>query len=218
MTSRDALQADIFSKNTICYIDGLNLYYGALKGTDYKWLDLEKLCRRLIPSDRILAIKYFTARVVDTPNNPKAAQRQNIYLRALDTLSPLLSTYYGNMQKRIKSRPLAEDGTRRRVIEIQEKQSDVNLASHLVWDASKGLCEKAVVISNDSDLRGAIAMVETQANIPVTIVTPNRRERRSRHLKGSEYRTIRTQVLEDSQFPEEMTDRTGGFQKPASWL
>ena len=24
------------------YIDGLNLYYGALRGTPFRWLDLEK--------------------------------------------------------------------------------------------------------------------------------------------------------------------------------
>ena len=31
---------------TIVYIDGFNLYYGAVKGTRHKWLDLEALCRR----------------------------------------------------------------------------------------------------------------------------------------------------------------------------
>lgn len=218
MTSRNEPQADTFDKDTVCYIDGLNLYYGALKGTDYKWLDLEKLCRRLIPSDRILSIKYFTARVVDTPNNSQVAQRQDVYLRALHTLSPLLSIYYGNMQRRRKSMLMAEEKTTRvEVIENQEKQSDVNLASHLVWDASQGLYERAVVISNDSDLKGAITMVEEKANIPVMIVTTNRQGRRSIHLKGSEYRTIRTQVLADSQFPDEMTDDTGIFRKPAGW-
>lgn len=28
---------------TTIYIDGFNLYYGALKGTPYKWLDIVKL-------------------------------------------------------------------------------------------------------------------------------------------------------------------------------
>jgi len=26
---------------TVVYIDGFNLFYGALKGTPYKWLDLQ---------------------------------------------------------------------------------------------------------------------------------------------------------------------------------
>lgn len=48
---------------TIVYIDGFNLYYGAVKGTRYKWLDLEALCRRLLPKDNIAQIRYFTAQV-----------------------------------------------------------------------------------------------------------------------------------------------------------
>ena len=137
-------------RRAIVYIDGLNLYYGALKGTPYKWLDIEKLCRRLIPDDQIVAIKYYTARVKDTPNNPGAAQRQDVYLRALRTLGPLLSIHYGRMQTQKKWRYLANDRTKQvKVIENHEKQTDVNLASHLVWDASRGTCEKAAVISND---------------------------------------------------------------------
>ena len=32
---------------TNVYIDGFNLFYGALKGSGYKWLDLDVLCRHL---------------------------------------------------------------------------------------------------------------------------------------------------------------------------
>jgi hypothetical protein len=32
---------------TNVYIDGFNLFYGALKGSRYKWLDLDVLCRHL---------------------------------------------------------------------------------------------------------------------------------------------------------------------------
>ena len=32
---------------TIVYVDALNLYYGALKGTGYKWLDLQKLFAKI---------------------------------------------------------------------------------------------------------------------------------------------------------------------------
>jgi hypothetical protein len=35
------------------YIDGFNLYYGCLKGSPYKWLDLDALARRLQPRDQI---------------------------------------------------------------------------------------------------------------------------------------------------------------------
>jgi hypothetical protein len=49
---------------TNVYVDGFNLYYGCLKGTPYRWLDLEALCSRLLPTNSIHRIRYFTARVL----------------------------------------------------------------------------------------------------------------------------------------------------------
>ncbi len=43
---------------TIVYIDGFNLYYGAVKDTSYKWLNLEGMCQRLLPKDKII-FKHF---------------------------------------------------------------------------------------------------------------------------------------------------------------
>lgn len=70
---------------TAVYIDGFNLFYGALKGSEYKWLDLRKLCEIVLPKDfKINQIKYFTANVKERSNNPGALDRQSTYLRALD--------------------------------------------------------------------------------------------------------------------------------------
>ena len=71
---------------TIVYIDGFNFYYGAVKGTPHKWLDLEALCRRLLPNDQIVKIRYFTARISARPEDPQQAIRQETYLRALNSL------------------------------------------------------------------------------------------------------------------------------------
>jgi len=38
---------------TVVYIDGFNFYYGALKGTCYKWLDLARFFQILRPGDNI---------------------------------------------------------------------------------------------------------------------------------------------------------------------
>ena len=45
------------------YIDGFNLYYGALRGTAYKWLNLSAMCQRLLPGRSIGRIRYFTAKL-----------------------------------------------------------------------------------------------------------------------------------------------------------
>ncbi|MBI4642067.1 MAG: NYN domain-containing protein, partial [Candidatus Tectomicrobia bacterium] len=69
---------------TYIYIDGFNLYYGALKGTPYKWLNVAELCRQLLhPKHDIQAIKYFTAYVHPRPHDPGQLVRQQTYLRAL---------------------------------------------------------------------------------------------------------------------------------------
>lgn len=60
---------------TCVYVDAFNLYYGALKGTPYKWLDLRALCAVMIPKNTVTCIKYFTARcnrVQTIPDSPPA--------------------------------------------------------------------------------------------------------------------------------------------------
>lgn len=55
---------------TNVYIDGFNLYYGCLKKTPYRWLNVAELCRLMLPKDTIHRIKYFTARVSARPRDP----------------------------------------------------------------------------------------------------------------------------------------------------
>lgn len=78
---------------TNVYIDGFNLYYGAVRGTPYKWLDLDAFCRNLLPRETITTIHHFTARVSGRVD-PQAPSRQNIYLRALTTL-PAVQVHFG---------------------------------------------------------------------------------------------------------------------------
>jgi hypothetical protein len=48
---------------TYVYAYGFNLYFGAVKHTSFKWLNLDALCRNLLPNNHIAKIKYLTARV-----------------------------------------------------------------------------------------------------------------------------------------------------------
>jgi hypothetical protein len=79
---------------TNVYVDGFNLFYGALKGSPYKWLDLDALCRMLLPKDTINRIRYFTAKVSARPDDPQLPVRQESYLRALATV-PKVSIHLG---------------------------------------------------------------------------------------------------------------------------
>ena len=78
------------------YIDGFNLYYGALKGTPYKWLDLGVFCQRLAPKDgEVESVNYFTAKVHQQPGNAGVRDRQRVYFRALRRHVPNIDIVYG---------------------------------------------------------------------------------------------------------------------------
>ena len=58
----------------------LNLYYGAVKNTPFRWLNLTELSRRVLPPGHIIEkVKYFTARVSGAVD-PDAPRRQQMYL------------------------------------------------------------------------------------------------------------------------------------------
>jgi hypothetical protein len=99
---------------TNVYIDGFNLFYGCLKGSPYKWLDIEALCRRLLPKDQINRIRYFTALVTARPGDPQQPVRQETYLRALASLRPVtvhLGEFYVNRTRMPLANPPAAGPT-----------------------------------------------------------------------------------------------------------
>ncbi len=205
---------------TIVYVDGFNLYYGAVKGTPYKWLDLEALCRRLLPRDTIVKIRYFTARISARPDDPQQAVRQETYLRALNTLASV-ETHFGHYVTRRTRMALAtppERGPRTvEVLKTEEKGSDVNLATYLLLDAFRGHCETAVVISNDSDLAEPVRVARTEARIRVGVINPHPAKYRSRRLEGTFFKQLRPSVLGQCQLPTRINDDDGGIVKPSSW-
>jgi uncharacterized LabA/DUF88 family protein len=90
---------------TIVYVDGFNFYYGALRGTPYKWLDLLAMSKHLIPATNIIKkIKYFTARVSGA-KDPGSPQRQQIYLNAIATI-PEVEIHYGSFLSKSIWRPI----------------------------------------------------------------------------------------------------------------
>ncbi|MGB8737081.1 MAG: NYN domain-containing protein [Rhodomicrobium sp.] len=90
---------------TIVYVDGFNLYYRALKGTPYKWLDILALSKQLIPVNHVVdKVKYFTARVSGA-KDPTSPQRQQIYLSALKTFHDI-EIHYGSFLSKSMWRPI----------------------------------------------------------------------------------------------------------------
>ena len=76
---------------TIVYIDGYNLYYGLLKGTKFKWLDVVKLFDKHVLDENaeLIEVRYYTAPVLGRmSDDPRSTQRQRQYLQALKIINP----------------------------------------------------------------------------------------------------------------------------------
>lgn len=203
------------------YVDGFNLYYGAVKDTPHEWLDIGKLCRMILPEYQIHRLHYFTARVQAWPEDPDQPIRQQTYLRALATI-PHLRIHYGQFTVGAKRRRLAgpqPEGTPRfaNVLIPEEKGSDVNLASHLLMDGFEGDYDVAVVVSNDSDLLEPIRLVRDRLKHDVGVINPYKNARAALQQEAAFYRTISAGALRASHFPPTLHDKDGVITKPLSW-
>jgi uncharacterized LabA/DUF88 family protein len=202
------------------YVDGFNLYYGAVKGTPNKWLDIAALCRLALPADTIHRIRYFTARIQNDPRDPDKSSRQHLYLRALAT-TPGLSIHYGHYLSHAVRMPLTnpEPGQPRtvEVMKTEEKGSDVNIATYLLLDAFDADYELAVVISNDSDLLLPITAVRRRFGLAVGVLNPQKKPSVVLQREANFFRPIRQGPLSASQFPTILTDARGSFTRPSGW-
>lgn len=206
-------------KPTHVYIDGFNLYYGCLRDTPYKWLDVKTLCNLLLKENRVDKIKYFTARVSSRFPGDMCSLHQETYLRALRTI-PNLEIYFGLFKSKPVTMRLAVPlggQNYASVIKTEEKGTDVNLASHLLVDAAKGKFEVAVVISNDSDLVAPIMMAKSEFGKEVGILNPGQSQARELVNLANFTRPIRKGVLAASQFPDRIPDNVGFVHKPRKW-
>lgn len=200
------------------YVDGFNLYYGALKRTPYRWLDLRTLCTRLLPRYHIHRIRYFTAIVTPRPNNPDTAQRQQAYLRALRATASNLTIHLGRFLPSQVLMPVVNPPPHTILVhKTEEKGSDVNLATYLLLDAFDHDFETAAVISNDSDLVLPITLVQQRFAYPVMVFNPHRNTSWPMRNAASAYRPIRKGVLAASQLPAVLRDAAGEIHKPARW-
>ena len=150
---------------TRVYIDGFNLYYGAVRRTPYRWLNVARMCEHLLPGREIVGYKYFTALVKPRPSDLDKRRRQRVFMRALKTI-PTLEVILGHFLTHEKRLPLSSSPVESpRYVTAwvtEEKGSDVNLATHLLNDAHLDRFEDAVIVSNDSDLLLPIQVVMEQ--------------------------------------------------------
>lgn len=197
-------------KRTAVYIDGYNLYYGLLKGTRYKWLDPTRLVSALLRDDHeILSVKYFTSPVKTYPHDSVAIDRQKVYIQVLSTL-PKVEIIQGFYRKdsvlmpahdeTCKSCPMARDGLVR-VVKLEEKRTDVNIASAMLLDAFNNKADVFVLVSGDTDFIAPVKIV--RKDFKKTVIVLNPRDSKS-WLKdyASYYRDIPRDLPAQCQLPD----------------
>ena len=204
---------------TYVYIDGFNLYYGSLKNSRYKWLDLKKLITNLLQEHHdIQKIKYYTARVSGR-TDPNQPIRQQTYIRALKSYIEEFEVHYDHFLTQSVSAKLVQPISGIEYAEIwktEEKGSDVNLAVHLLNDAWEDNYDCAVVVSNDGDLSEAINLVRKKKKL-VGLVNPSSKRRFSKELNkivDFKYR-VRNSLLRKSQLPKKIPGTN--ITKPKEW-
>lgn len=215
-------------KRTRIYLDGYNLYYGLLKGTRYKWLDLVRFSQELLASDHeVIGVDYFTSIITPHPYERESIERQNVYLQALAT-NPLVSIVKGRYYKRTTHLPPVSKGCQNcqelhngyvRVLKFEEKQSDVNMAVRAVRDAALDLADAFVLITGDSDQVGTIHSIRKDFGKQVIVFNPHESPCLELKMAATYYRAIPRDLPARCQLPDELPVGTRGniIRRPAAW-
>lgn len=242
---------------TRIYIDGYNLYYGCLRNTPYKWLDvlalfekhiLPSVLYRLTPDavpakmelHHACAVKYFTAQILErAAKSDDSVSSQAHYHNALkkhsnNRLSFVIGNYsiYQANQHIISAddpNRWPRDCDKVQVWKLEEKQSDVNLALQIYDDALQGDIDQVVLVTNDTDLVPALAMLKKQCpNIVRGLVIPTRKTGANNDIERTANqsltdlahwvrKSISSDELNASQLPDIVTGARRASIKPHSW-
>jgi len=223
---------------TIIYIDGYNFYYGLLKNTAYKWLDIaslvEHICYIQNPEIEVKAVKFFTAPVITrvATHGEKAQQAQDSYHKALlssnSGILEIISGYH-IMEKGYLpcyKKPI-DKKDRVEVWRLEEKQTDVNIALHLYRDAVKQHCEQVVLVSSDSDFEPPLKYLKKDfPKLELGLILPRKPPTEQKHRPSNASLSkhtdwTRSYILESElkqfQFPNKVPTRKKPAVKPDYW-
>lgn len=186
-------------KKVIALVDGFNLYHAiddlnldpvtkkkAHNKNYLKWLNLWALSQALIhPRNDVLSEVYWFSAYANWRSQDSQSRHQ-VYRRALQSAG--VRAVIGNFKMKPRKCPKCHhkwDGH-------EEKESDVNLAIHLVRLAFENRFDKAIVFSADTDLAPAIKMIkETHPEKEVLVAIPERRMGKTNALANAAHGKIR---------------------------
>lgn len=224
---------------TKVYVDGYNLYYGCLKGTPHKWLDLYALFRdKVLPSSspaecELIGIKFFTAPILEKASRAlDSVSSQSRYHTALSKMYAaeieVIKGYYSMTKAMARIVDQAEpdkwprDCEAIQVWKLEEKQSDVNLALHAYHDSVMNNVDQVVIVTNDTDIAPALQMIRTFTTVQIGLVVPTRDHVRTPNTElAAQAHWVRTHItdteLASCQLPRVITVGRRPTIKPEGW-
>lgn len=165
-------------RQVIVYIDGFNLYHAidALRKPWLKWLDVVALSNSLLRNGESLkAVKYFSAFATWMPVQ---FERHRAYVDAIVSRGAI--AHMGQFKE--KPRRCRSCGAR--WIGHEEKETDVQIAVHMIADAMRDEVDRLIVISADTDLVPAVKMIAvTRPDCEVFVAAPPGRFKNCRALQ-----------------------------------
>jgi len=201
-------------KRVIAYVDGFNLYFGLKeKGwRQFYWLNIQLLVQNLLKSgQQLIVTKYFTARIIGSPDKEK---RQSTFIEALETLSDF-KILYGKYQ--LNPRYCQNCGFQDKV--PNEKMTDVNIAVEMFSDAFKDKFDVALLVSADSDVTPPVRSIKQMFPHKYIVVAfpPKRYSTELTNVADARLHINRA-ILARSVFPDKIK-KADGFvlQCPATW-
>jgi 6-hydroxy-3-succinoylpyridine 3-monooxygenase len=228
---------------TRVYIDGYNLYYGCLKNSPDKWLDVRALSERIlsnIPFEQngkpirfafqTPAVKYFTAPILASfAKSDDSVSCQSLYHTALsaylDDEIEIIRGYHDAKPARARVWEEGKAARECRMIDIwklEEKQSDVALALNAFSDAMRNEVVQVVAVTNDSDFAPAMRMIRRHTQAIVGLITPARCQRGKVNSELEKHaHWARTHILDRefalSHLPPLIRLKSKAVYKPWSW-
>lgn len=213
---------------TIVYIDGFNLFYGMLQHRPNRWLDLVKFADLLVGSEfEVLVVKYFTSKTKSYPANPKSELNQHYYWQALSTL-PRLELIEGFYQRSKRLMPFYKDPCKScpqipshlaSVVKLEEKRSDVNIATEMLMDAVLGAADAFTLVTGDSDLVAPVQAIRYKLRKPIAVFNPHQGTSLELKRFASFYKNIAIDLPDQCQLPYDVTLPNGTIiHAPAGWL
>jgi len=194
-------------KRIISLVDGFNLYHAVcdLKQNHLKWNNLWSLSEAFIkPTQEVLSDVYFFSAY--------ATWKQQSHLRHLKYVQALEAVGVKTVLGHFKQKKRRCHSCKNEFIAHEEKETDVNIAIHLLDLAHRKAFDKALIITADSDLCPVINLITEKFNdINITILVPPGRYAIARELR-SKVPTIKIKQshLENNLLPAEVTDRYTG--------